>query len=433
MHVADHVRPAQAEDLVAALQLCSAEVVGGQVEALDVGPERAVEHDHAFGHRIEVGLPFHRRTTLPATPSSIWGSSVSPAPLGKIRVRVCHESSPDHDRRGRLGSMSTKTDSLAAGRGPLTRVSRDLSWFDPAPSWRRAADLVVGVARSAPSGAAAIGVPVGEKGAVPRQLGVDRATLTALGFEGKAGQTLLVPRRDGADVVAIGTGAGQLSSPTLRDAAAAFARAVPKHAVLATSLHEAGGDVAAAAQAVVEGVVLARYRFESLKSNGERSQLQSLTLLSPAERQRAVEVGIARGRIDVARRTARPRPRQLAAQSPHGDALGRAGHRGRQGDRTRRRGVRRRPPRRARVRRAARRQRRQHGAAVHDQADLPAEAVGEGGAHLALVGKGIMYDSGGISLKPSDPMHAAMKMDMSGAAAVLASMSALARSAAATR
>ena len=37
-----------------------------------------------------------------------------------------------------------------------------------------------------------------------------------------------------------------------------------------------------------------------------------------------------------------------------------------------------------------------------------------------------MYDSGGISLKPTDPMHAAMKMDMSGAAAVLASMSALA-------
>jgi leucyl aminopeptidase len=36
-----------------------------------------------------------------------------------------------------------------------------------------------------------------------------------------------------------------------------------------------------------------------------------------------------------------------------------------------------------------------------------------------------MYDSGGISLKPSDAMHAAMKMDMSGAAAVLSSMSTL--------
>ena len=43
-----------------------------------------------------------------------------------------------------------------------------------------------------------------------------------------------------------------------------------------------------------------------------------------------------------------------------------------------------------------------------------------------LVGKGVMYDSGGISLKPTDAMHASMKMDMSGAAAVLGAMSALA-------
>ena len=40
--------------------------------------------------------------------------------------------------------------------------------------------------------------------------------------------------------------------------------------------------------------------------------------------------------------------------------------------------------------------------------------------HLALVGKGIMYDSGGISLKGGDAFHQIMKMDMSGAAAVLA-------------
>ena len=44
---------------------------------------------------------------------------------------------------------------------------------------------------------------------------------------------------------------------------------------------------------------------------------------------------------------------------------------------------------------------------------------------MSLVGKGIMYDSGGISLKPNDLVHAAMKTDMSGAAAILAAMSAL--------
>ena len=44
--------------------------------------------------------------------------------------------------------------------------------------------------------------------------------------------------------------------------------------------------------------------------------------------------------------------------------------------------------------------------------------------HLVLVGKGVMFDSGGLSLKTNDGMKT-MKMDMSGAAAVLAAMTAL--------
>ena len=51
--------------------------------------------------------------------------------------------------------------------------------------------------------------------------------------------------------------------------------------------------------------------------------------------------------------------------------------------------------------------------------------AGEPTGHLTLVGKGIMYDSGGISLKPADGTHATMKNDMSGAGAVLAAMTAL--------
>jgi leucyl aminopeptidase len=45
---------------------------------------------------------------------------------------------------------------------------------------------------------------------------------------------------------------------------------------------------------------------------------------------------------------------------------------------------------------------------------------------IALVGKGITFDSGGISIKPSEKMER-MKDDMSGAAAVLAAMEAAAR------
>jgi leucyl aminopeptidase len=45
---------------------------------------------------------------------------------------------------------------------------------------------------------------------------------------------------------------------------------------------------------------------------------------------------------------------------------------------------------------------------------------------IALVGKGVCFDSGGISLKPSESMHG-MKFDMSGAAAVIATMRVLAQ------
>jgi len=45
--------------------------------------------------------------------------------------------------------------------------------------------------------------------------------------------------------------------------------------------------------------------------------------------------------------------------------------------------------------------------------------------HIALVGKGITFDTGGISLKPPASMHE-MKADMSGAAAVIATMYAVA-------
>ena len=68
-------------------------------------------------------------------------------------------------------------------------------------------------------------------------------------------------------------------------------------------------------------------------------------------------------------------------------------------------------------------QRGQRGARDHGEDQLP--AAGEPTAHLGLVGKGIMYDSGGISLKPRDASHSQMKNDMSGAGAVLAAMTAL--------
>src|SRR5690242_3586186 len=52
-------------------------------------------------------------------------------------------------------------------------------------------------------------------------------------------------------------------------------------------------------------------------------------------------------------------------------------------------------------------------------------AAAQGSDHLALVGKGVTFDTGGISIKPSDGMEK-MKYDMAGAAAVIGAMRALA-------
>ncbi len=51
---------------------------------------------------------------------------------------------------------------------------------------------------------------------------------------------------------------------------------------------------------------------------------------------------------------------------------------------------------------------------------------GGGGVKLALVGKGVTFDSGGISIKPSNKMEE-MKTDMAGGASVIAAMGAIAR------
>lgn len=50
----------------------------------------------------------------------------------------------------------------------------------------------------------------------------------------------------------------------------------------------------------------------------------------------------------------------------------------------------------------------------------------EGAPHLGLVGKGVTFDTGGISIKPADGMEK-MKFDMAGAAAVIGAMRAIAR------
>lgn len=302
--------------------------------------------------------------------------------------------------------------------------------FTPTPSREALESLTVSVVDIL-GDAEAVGYPVGLEGEVPVELGVGRDALAHVDFEGKVGQTVVMPRRDGVTVVAVGIGhADELCAAELRDAAAAFARAAGRYASIALHL-PADTDVEAesAGQAVVEGVLLARYRYSILKSAPKDVGLTSLEIVAPEADRADVAAGAERGMViaaatELARDLANSPPGHLTATDladlaeriapEHGlevetydkqrlVELGCGGLLGVNAGSVE-------EPRMVRLR------------YVPTDADgQPVEPRGT----LALVGKGIMYDSGGISLKPSDPMHLAMKMDMSGAAAVLAALTAL--------
>ena len=265
---------------------------------------------------------------------------------------------------------------------------------------------------------------------MPDVLGLDRAALTAAKFGGQLGETLLIPRQGGSSVVAVGIGApGALDASTLRDAAAAFTRAVNKHERMTISLAEVTGVAPEiAGQAVVEGVMLAHYRYDPFKPKAPGPAVTELVLVAGPDRLDAVTAGAERGRVlaevgKLARDLANAPAGVLTARRIAELATTIAGERGLEieifdEDALKELGcggllgvnagsVE--PPRMIKL----------------TYAPGGAANATSGAARLSLVGKGIMYDSGGINLKPGDDMHMAMKMDMSGAAAVLASMSAL--------
>jgi leucyl aminopeptidase len=294
--------------------------------------------------------------------------------------------------------------------------------FDPIPSWRQAA--AVDVAVTLPDDHEVVGVPVGSAGDPPAALGVSRPALAAAGFDGAVGQALMLAAVDGPPVVVYGIGEpGRADANAVRDAAAAFARAAAGQTRLAV-VAPPGIPADAAAQALVEGALLARYRYATLKS-GTAPPVGSVTLLAGEDGREPARRGARRG-VAYARATALARdlanspPNLLTAERMADcaqalaadcgldvevydeDALVAMGCGGLLGVNAGSAD----PPRMIKIR------------------YRPAGAA-EDGARLALVGKGIMYDSGGISLKPADAVHATMKNDMSGAGAILAAMAVL--------
>jgi len=279
------------------------------------------------------------------------------------------------------------------------------------------------ISRATPKHAAAVGVPVATTGAVPRSLGLTRVALAAAGFEGKPGQTLVFPSASGPAMVAVGIGVpGTLTANVLRNAAASLVRAAGKRSVVATNLADLDGvDAAAAAQAVVEGALLAGYRYAGIKKDPNKGSLTELVLVVGERRTTGAHVGSERGEVTaaaacLARDLANTPPAYMTARHMaekavevgrngglivevfNRDQLAEMGCGGMLGVNAG--SVE--PPRMVRL------------------TYTPRKPVG----HLAMVGKGVMFDSGGLSLKPSDG-QIAMKMDMSGAAAVLATMGTL--------
>jgi leucyl aminopeptidase len=284
--------------------------------------------------------------------------------------------------------------------------------------------LVFQAVTKTPTGMDAIGIPVTSEGALPKEVSLSRKTLESLGFTGKVGQTYVVPAEKGAVSVLIGVGElAKLDTASLRKAAAAFARAAANFASVSTTLANIGRlDRKIAAQVVVEGMSLATHRYTDLKTVDKKApKLAHVSLVGSGA---ATTSGAKRGQVianatNMARDFANMPPAYLTATIFANKAVEIAGESGLKVEVFNKDqllamgcggivGVNRgsvEPPRMVRL------------------TYKPTGAKGK--PHLVLVGKGVMYDSGGISLKPSDPSHAMMKGDMSGAAAVLATMSTL--------
>ena len=241
--------------------------------------------------------------------------------------------------------------------------------------------------------------------------GLDEAGLAARGFAAKPGEVLVLPA-EGRLVVAVGVGeADAVTADVLRRAAAHAVRSVWKSTSLALAFPEA----ATAGQAMAEGAALAAYRFGRFKSDPEPCRIETVTVVGAAPE----AVGRA-GAVVGAVTFARDLVNTPAGSLTPGDMAAAATAAAEQA------GI---------------------GVEVLDQGAI--EELGLGGllgvargseqpprlikltydpagatTTVALVGKGITFDSGGLSLKSAAGMET-MKCDMGGGAAVIAAMCAL--------
>ncbi len=265
---------------------------------------------------------------------------------------------------------------------------------------------------------------------VGKALGADLvATYADNNLRGKLGETLAVPtlgRLGARTVLLVGLGKrAEVRPDTLRRAAGRAARATTRFESVATTLARAARPPAEAVQAVVEGLLLGSYRFDRFKSSAskadlpERSRLENVTLLGvnepdAAKRAQVVAESVAWARDLVNTPAGAATPEFLADEARamakdtglevkiwtkadlekggFGGVLGVG-----QGSVN--------PPR---------------------LIELTYDGGRKGDPPIAITGKGVTFDSGGLSIKDAKGMEW-MKADMGGAAAMLAAMRAIAQ------
>ncbi|MFD9883944.1 leucyl aminopeptidase [Streptomyces alboflavus] len=313
-----------------------------------------------------------------------------------------------------------------------------------AASGLRADAIVVGVAKGAKGPVVALGAESVDKAYDGKLASV----LETLGASGGEGEVTKLPAPSGFKapvVLAVGLGAvpekdSAYDADTLRRAAGAAARALAgtKKAGFALPVTDA-----ADAGAVAEGALLGAYSFDAYKGNGKdtkaakgkgkaekaegdkggKAPLAEVALLGAKPRDKAHKAAVERAtavteELNRARDLINTPPNDLnpeafaavasAAAKEHGvkvqvldeKALAKGGYGGILG--------------------------------VGVGSDAPPRLVklsytsSKAKKHLAFIGKGITYDSGGISLKPAGH-NETMKCDMSGAAAVFAAVISAAR------
>jgi leucyl aminopeptidase len=278
--------------------------------------------------------------------------------------------------------------------------------------------------------------PAGATAALDAALGRAIRTLIRGGeIRGKWGsQTLLhtLGRLPAERVLVMGLGKREeFSLDRVRAVSAEALKALRKAGArhVASIIHGAGAgglDPAQAAQALVEGALLGLYRFGRYKpANDDAREIAALSLLErDRAKLRALTEAVRRGRILAEATNAARDLVNEPGNTLTPTELGR-----RAAAMARRAGV------RCRVLGPAELARLGAGALLgvaRGSRQPPRMIVLEyrgrrrSGPHLGLVGKGITFDSGGISLKPAENMEA-MKGDMAGGAAVLAATCAVAR------